>query len=85
MEIYLNIKTSTLFPDTWSDDQIMNSIKTVGNSTPIGVRASDGATLYRDVVNGVQVEVIKIGDAVTSAYPTGGAKTGLLPGFSNIQ
>ena len=33
----------------------------------------------------MQIEIIKIGDIVTSAYPTGRLKTGLLPGFSNIQ
>lgn len=80
-----NIKTSTLFPNNWNDDKIINSIKTVGNSTPIGVRVSDGATLYRGCIDGVQIEVIKIGDIVTSAYPTGSLKTGLLPGFSNMQ
>jgi hypothetical protein len=42
---------------------------------------ADGTTLHRGVVNGVQVEVMKIGDAVTSGYPTGGGVTGLLSGF----
>lgn len=80
-----NIKTSTLFPEGWSSDKIINSIKTVGDSTPIGVRASDGAMLYRDMIDGVQIEVIKMGDTVTSGYPTGGIKTGLLPGFSILE
>lgn len=80
-----NIKTSTLFPEGWSSDKIINSIKTVGDSSPIGVRASDGAMLYRDIIDGVQIEVIKIGDTVTSGYPTGGIKTGLLPGFSTLE
>lgn len=80
-----NIKTSTLFPEGWSSDKIINSIKTVGDSLPIGVRTSDGAMLYRDIIDGVQIEVIKIGDTVTSGYPTGGIKTGLLPGFSTLE
>lgn len=69
-----NIKTSTLFPEGWSSDKIINSIKTVGVSSPIGVRTSDGAMLYRDIIDGVQIEVIKIDDTVTSGYPTGGIK-----------
>lgn len=80
-----NIKTSTLFPEGWSNDKIINSIKTVGDSSPIGVRASDGAMLYRDIIDGVQIEVIKISNTVTSGYPTGGVKTSLLPGFSTLE
>ncbi len=57
----------------------------MGDSSPIGVRASDGAMLYRDIIDGVQIEVIKVGDTVTSGYPTGGVKTGLLPGFSTLE
>jgi len=77
-----NIKTSTLFPDSWSNSQIINGIKDTGNTASIGVRASDGATLHRGTVNGVQVEVIKIGDNVVSGYPTGGGATQLLSGFT---
>ncbi len=80
-----NIKTSTLFPGSWSNDKIICSIKAVGDTSPIGVRASDGAMLYRDIIDEVQIEVIKIGDTVTSGYPTGGLKTGLLPGFSSLE
>ena len=76
-----NIKKSTLFPDTWTNDDIIKNIKTVGDSKSIGIRVSDGATLHREVINGVQVEVIKIGDKVVSGYPTGGLNTKLLPGF----
>ncbi|KOP64860.1 hypothetical protein AMS62_06065 [Bacillus sp. FJAT-18019] len=77
-----NIKTSTLFPESWSDSQIINSIKDTGNTASIGIRASDGATLHRETINGVQVEVIKIGDNVVSGYPTGGGATQLLSGFT---
>lgn len=57
----------------------------MGDSSPIGVRASDGAMLYRDIIDGVQIEVIEIGNTVTSGYPTGGVKTSLLPGFSTLE
>lgn len=61
-----NIITSTLFPDGWSSDKILNSVMTIGNLSPIGVRTSDGAMLYRGIIDGVQIEVIKIGNRVTS-------------------
>lgn len=75
-------KSSTLFPGTWSDQQIINSIKEVGHMPAIGQRARDGATLHRATINGVQIEVIKIGDEVVSGYPTGGGATQLLNGFT---
>lgn len=75
------IKKSTIFPDSWSNDEIIKNIKIVGDSKSIGVRASDGATLHRGVINGVQIEVIKIGDNVVSGYPTGGLHDKLLSGF----
>lgn len=79
------IKTSTIFPDSWSDDKIIASIEVVGNSTPIGVRTLDGAMLYRETIDEVQIEVIKIGETVTSGYPTGSVKIGLLPGFNSLE
>ena len=76
------LKSSTLFPGSWSDADIMSAIQDVGApANSIGTRISDGAnaysngtasTLYRGQVNGVNMEVIKIGNRVTSAYPTGG-------------
>jgi len=78
------IKKSTLFPDSWSNQSIVDNIKKVGDMPHIGARASDGATLHRGAVNGVQIEVIKIGDNVTSGYPTGGGVTGMLSGFTAI-
>lgn len=48
-----NIKTSTIFPDSWIDDKIIESIKAVGDLSPIGVRNSDGAMLYRETIDGV--------------------------------
>jgi hypothetical protein len=79
------IKISTVFPNSWTDDAIIQGIEDVGNTAPIGVRVSDGATLHRDIVNEVQIEVIKIGDKVTSGYPTGGVNSGLLPNFQAPQ
>ena len=38
------------------------------------------ALLHRDIVNGVQIEVIKIGNEVVSGYSAGGSATGLLTG-----
>lgn len=32
----------------------------MGDSSPIGVRASDGAMLYGDIIDGVQIEVIEM-------------------------
>lgn len=72
------IKSSTLFPSKWSDLDILESIQPVGSPrNAVATRISDGSTLYQGVVNGVNMEVIKIGSRVTSAYPTGGGFTSL--------
>lgn len=72
------IKSSTLFPSHWSDADISNSIKVIGlPSNSIATRISDGSTLYQGTVNGVNMEVIKIGNRVTSTYPAGGGFTSL--------
>ena len=65
------IKNSTLFPQNWSDKNIIDSIKNVGESVPLGVRASDGASFHRKKINGVEIDVIKLGNDVISAYPIG--------------
>ncbi|MCM1236946.1 MAG: hypothetical protein NC489_43275 [Ruminococcus flavefaciens] len=41
----------------------------------------EGNQILKDLV---EIEIIKIRDVVTSAYPTGGGKTELLPGFNNV-
>jgi filamentous hemagglutinin len=64
------IKNSTLFPETWSNAQTMDAVRDVSATTPVAARA-DGAKLYQSTVNGVKVEVIKIGDEVVAAYPCG--------------
>ncbi|WP_244648363.1 EndoU domain-containing protein [Ruminiclostridium herbifermentans] len=74
------IKTSTLFPENWSNKNIIDSIKTVGDTPPIGVR--DNLTLHRGIVNGVEIDVIKDGNNVISGYPTGGKLT---PGFNPVK
>ncbi|WP_314060543.1 EndoU domain-containing protein [uncultured Vagococcus sp.] len=65
------IKTSTVFPEGWSDIKIVESSKKIGNSTPVNVRARDGATWHRSIIDGVEIDVIKRGNEITSAYPTG--------------
>lgn len=65
------IKTSTLFPESWTNEQVINAIKQTGGMSPVATRASDDAALYQSTVNGVKVEVIKIGDRVTAGYPCG--------------
>ncbi|WP_176700585.1 EndoU domain-containing protein [Gilliamella sp. App4-10] len=66
------IKTSTLFPESWSDKSIIDSVNKIGNTKPIGVRPSTGETLHRGTVNGVEIDVIKKGNNITAAYPIGG-------------
>ena len=65
-----NIKSSTLFPESWTSNQTMSAVKQVGDLPPVATRA-DGATLYQSTVNGVKIEVIKVGNNVTAAYPCG--------------
>jgi hypothetical protein len=71
-------KKSTLAPDTWSDDKIMDTTDQVASTPPIAIRLSDRATLHQQTVDGVDWVVIK--DAlnnVISSYPTGGNPTNL--------
>ena len=68
-----NVKNSTLAPEDWSNQKIMDTTQQVGDSPALGTRAHDGATWHRQTVDGVQWEVIKdSGGNVTSSYPTGG-------------
>ncbi|NBM94270.1 MULTISPECIES: hemagglutinin repeat-containing protein [unclassified Proteus (in: enterobacteria)] len=76
------IKTSTLFPENWSDKSIIDSVNKIGNSSAIGQRSSTGETLHRGVINGVEIDVIKKGNQVTAGYPVGGKPT---PGFNPID
>jgi hypothetical protein len=66
------IKSSTLFPEGFTEQQILEGIMKIGNQPPTVTRIRDGATLHQGTISCVNVEVIKIGDNVTSGYPTGG-------------
>ncbi|EOH96174.1 hypothetical protein UAY_03084 [Enterococcus moraviensis ATCC BAA-383] len=76
------IKNSTIFPEVWTDTKILDSIKNIGNSSSISVRGRDGATLHRQIVDGVEIDVIKLGDNIISGYPTGKVNAPLPGGFS---
>ncbi|OUB85763.1 WXG100 family type VII secretion target [Bacillus wiedmannii] len=76
------IKNSTIFPDSWSDTKILDSITDIGNSSPLGIRGRDGATFHREIIDGVEIDVIKIGDNVVSGYPTGQINAPLPGGFT---
>ncbi|MEK3682888.1 EndoU domain-containing protein [Paenibacillus sp. FSL R10-2736] len=65
------LKKSTLFPESWSDEQIIRDITYVGNTPAISKRLRDGATWHRATINGIEIDVIKVGEDVTSGYPTG--------------
>jgi hypothetical protein len=65
------IKNSTLFPESWSDADVISAVTQTGNGVPLAARASDGAALYQATINGVKVEVIKVGDNVIAGYPCG--------------
>ncbi|SFU76953.1 EndoU domain-containing protein [Butyrivibrio sp. INlla21] len=75
------IKRSTIFPDTWTDSEIIDAVRVTGDSPVLATRMRDGATLHRQIINGVEVEVIKIGDNVTSGYPTGKVNAPYPSGF----
>lgn len=66
-----NIKKTTLYPEGWSDANIIDATKKVGNEAPQVSRISDRATFHKQTVDGVEIEVIKNGNDVTSSYPTG--------------
>jgi hypothetical protein len=71
------IKKSTLAPDSWSDDKIIDVTNQVASSPPVAISSrGDGSTLHRQIVHGVEWEVIKDASGnITSSYPTGGTPT----------
>lgn len=75
------IKKSTLFPYSWSDERIIKGITDIGNTPAISTRLRDGATWHRATINGVEIDVIKVGDDVTSGYPTGTINASRPSGF----
>ncbi|MGG4346205.1 EndoU domain-containing protein, partial [Paenibacillus lautus] len=78
------LKKSTVFPDSWSDEKIISSIKKISDTPPVGSRTSDGVTttLHSGTVDGVEIDVIKEGNNITAGYPVGGKPT---PGFEPIN
>jgi len=67
---------TTLFPDKWSSQKILDSITEVASfGKPLVTRTRDNSTLIRGRVDGVDIEVIKIGKEVQSGFPTGGQFT----------
>ncbi|EAC5438474.1 EndoU domain-containing protein [Listeria monocytogenes] len=76
------IKKSTIFPDDWSDNQILDRVKNIGDSSPIRVRERDGASLHRAIIEGVEIDVIKLGDNIISGYPTGQVNAPFPGGFT---
>ncbi|MED0961482.1 EndoU domain-containing protein [Bacillus paramycoides] len=77
------IKNSTIFPESWSDKKILDSITDIGNSSLLSIiRGRDGATFHREIIDGVEIDVIKIGDNVVSGYPTGQINAPLPGGFT---
>ncbi|MEY9972682.1 hypothetical protein ABH966_003058 [Lysinibacillus sp. RC46] len=79
----LKIKNSTIFHDGWGDIKILDSMTDIGNSPPISIRGRDGATFHRSIDDGVEIDVIKIGDTVVSGYLTGQINALLPGGFTN--
>ncbi|RYZ91199.1 MAG: hypothetical protein EOP04_01375 [Proteobacteria bacterium] len=63
-------KLSTLFPENWSDDKILATIRDVAGSPSVGRRGVD-ATLHIKIIDGVEIVVIREGEKVTSGYPSG--------------
>lgn len=76
------IKNSTVFPEGWGDTKILDNMKKIGDSSPISIRGRDGATFHRAIVDGVEIDVIKIGDNIISGYPTGQVNAPLPGGFT---
>ncbi|MGW8442839.1 EndoU domain-containing protein [Paenibacillus sp. S33] len=78
------LKKSTVFPDSWSDEKIIGSIKKISDTPAVGSRTSDGVTttLHSGTVDGVEIDVIKEGKNITAGYPVGGKPT---PGFEPIN
>lgn len=54
------IKKSTVFPDSWSEKEIVNAINQAGDSTIIATRARDGVSFHRQIINGVEIDLIKV-------------------------
>lgn len=62
------LKKNTLFPDNWSDEMIIQSIKDIADYPTVGTRTVDGVatTLHNGNINGVEIDVIKEGNNITA-------------------
>lgn len=66
-------KASTLAPPSWSHNDIFRAGDYVAQNGSLVDTATDGRTLWKAVVNGVEWQVIKDAtDKITSSFPTGG-------------
>jgi hypothetical protein len=71
--IFSRPKKSTLAPDSWSDDKIIDITNQVANTPPIHTRSSDGVSFHCQTVDEVEWLVIKDSAGnIESSYPTGG-------------
>lgn len=77
------LKKGTLFPNTWSDEDIISSIKQISNTAPVGQRTANNitTTLHNGTINGFEIDVIVENGNITAGYPVGGKPT---PGFDPI-
>lgn len=83
-EVFSKAKTSTLAPDNWSDGDILVAGDKVAATPALATRARDGITLHKDVVDGIEWEVLKDSSGnITSSYPTGGGGGLNVATFSN--
>jgi len=70
--VYSKTKTSTLAPQSWSDNSIFQAGDAISGTPPVQT-AADGRTLHLGKANGIDWAVIKDSSgAITSSFPTGG-------------
>lgn len=64
-------KRTVLFPESWSDSKIIDSITEISTTPPWGVRHHDRVVNYIEVIDGVRIQVIANDGAITAGYPLG--------------
>lgn len=69
-KLKIGYENADKLPD-YKDLEIIDAIKNVENSPTISIRVRDSATWHRGIRNGVEIDVIKIGDDVIAGSPTG--------------
>lgn len=69
------LKRSTLFPDSWTDSQVLDAVRKIADTPIVGTRVDPKtkvvSTLHQGTVNGLKIEVIKDNGDVVSGYPAG--------------